>query len=280
MSKRIIIVGQGFVGSSFEKCLNDYVDRKIVDPKLNAKLEDYISFKPHFIFICVPTPCKPNGQIDASILKKVSKQCVALFPKSILIIKSTCLPKDLKDLRNLSKNIIHNPEFLTENNAEEDMINATFQIFGGDRELCISVSNFLKDFTKCKFTESHYVSIEVASLIKYTINNFLALKVIFFNQLKELFLKLGIENEYDDFVNGVILDTRIGNSHMKVPGPDGRLGFGGACFPKDTKAFIKFFNENESQLSIIEEVVSVNNKIRKKYSQMLDREIDQNINFE
>ena len=280
MKNRILIVGHGFVGSALEKSLHDSVERKIVDPKYKTDVSDFISFNPSLIFICVPTPSKSNGSIDTSILEEVTKKCINLYPKSIFVIKSTCLPNILVDLKNLSKNIVHNPEFLTEKNAYNDFISSTFQIFGGNKESCVCVSNFLTDHTKCEFSESYYVSIEVSSLIKYTINSFLALKVIFFNQLKELFNVLEIEEEYDNFINGVSLDERIGNSHMKVPGPDGRNGFGGACFPKDTNAFIRFFSENNIKLSTLEEAIKFNNQIRKDYSQRLGREKEQNIDFE
>ena len=278
--KRVLVIGHGFVGSALETSFHEEVEKKIVDPKYNTKVQDFASFNPHLVFICVPTPSKSDGSIDTSILEKVTKECIDLYPKSIITIKSTCLPNILKDLQNLSKRVIHNPEFLTEKNAVDDFISSSFQIFGGNKENCVYVSDFLKNYTKCKFVESHYVSIEVASLIKYTINSFLAIKVVFFNQIKEIFETLELENEYENFTNGVRLDERIGSSHMKVPGPDGRVGFGGACFPKDTKAFVHFFNENKAHFSILEDAIKVNDKIRKSYIQMLDREKEQNIDFQ
>tara|TARA_B100000900_G_scaffold382173_1_gene369178 strand:- start:2302 stop:3141 length:840 start_codon:yes stop_codon:yes gene_type:complete len=278
--KRVLVIGHGFVGSALETSFHEEVEKKIVDPKYNTKVQDFASFNPHLVFICVPTPSKSDGSIDTSILEKVTKECIDLYPKSIITIKSTCLPNILKDLQNLSKRVIHNPEFLTEKNAVDDFISSPFQIFGGNKENCVYVSDFLKNYTKCKFVESHYVSMEVASLIKYTINSFLAIKVVFFNQIKEIFETLELENEYENFTNGVRLDERIGSSHMKVPGPDGRVGFGGACFPKDTKAFVHFFNENKAHFSILEDAIKVNDKIRKSYIQMLDREKEQNIDFQ
>ena len=78
-----------------------------------------------------------------------------------------------------------------------------------------------------------------ASLIKYTINSFLASKVIF-NQIKDVFNSSSIEIDWDYFIDCISNDTRIGNSHMMVPGPDGKNGFGGACFPKDLSALINY----------------------------------------
>ena len=67
---------------------------------------------------------------------------------------------------------------------------------------------------------------------------------------------------------------------MQVPGHDGRFGFGGACLPKDAKAFSMYSNQKQTDLSILEAAINTNNKIRAKYNERTEREIDQNINFE
>ena len=85
----------------------------------------------------------------------------------------------------------------------------------------------------------------------------------------------GCESTYEEFAEMVGLDERIGQSHSKVPGPDGKKGFGGACLPKDMNAFINF----DSDLTLIAETVKINNKIREEY-ELDEREKDNNINFE
>ena len=73
-------------------------------------------------------------------------------------------------------------------------------------------------------------------------------------------------------------DTRIGNSHMSVPGHDGKYGFGGACLPKDSNALYKYSNQKGTKLSLLKKAIDINNKIRKKYKTDT-REKEQNIKF-
>ena len=116
-------------------------------------------------------------------------------------------------------------------------------------------------------------------MIKYSINSFLASKVIFFNQLKDLFDASGAGVDWENFINTLTMDNRIGNSHMDVPGHDGRLGFGGACFTKDTAALIKYSESIEQEFSLLKKVIEINNKIRSKYEQVDKRERDQNVTY-
>ena len=84
-----------------------------------------------------------------------------------------------------------------------------------------------------------------ASLIKYTINSFLSIKVIFFNEMKSIFDNLRFtKDEWLDFTKYLSQDKRIGRFSYDVPGPDGRYGFGGPCFPKDVNALIKYSKEH------------------------------------
>ena len=88
------------------------------------------------------------------------------------------------------------------------------------------------------------------------------------------------EEDWDIFTNVLAMDKRIGNSHMNVPGHDGRLGFGGACFTKDTAALIKYSQSLEKELSLLKKAIEINNNIRSKYDQIDQREKDQNVNYE
>tara|TARA_B100000886_G_C20416722_1_gene489602 strand:- start:451 stop:1320 length:870 start_codon:yes stop_codon:yes gene_type:complete len=281
MKKDTIIIGHGFVGRAVEKVLlQSKLNIGIVDPKYFSTLEDFKELNPKFIFVCIPTPAKRDGMPDYNILKSVINESIKVFPNAIQIVKSTILPNALDFVSNRDERIVFNPEFLTEKNALKDLINADFQIFGGDLGNCKEAEKFYKDFSLCKFKRSHFVSIEVASLIKFSINSFLALKVIFFNQIKEIFTSLDLSDDhYDQYIKGIALDKRIGDSHMSVPGHDGRFGFGGACFPKDTEALLSFFEENKKSFSLLAEAIKINNDLRSDYNNLLDREREQNISF-
>jgi UDPglucose 6-dehydrogenase len=97
-------------------------------------------------------------------------------------------------------------------------------------------------------------------MIKYFTNSFLATKVSFANEMYDLCRKLDID--YDKVIEYATLDKRIGFSHLAVPGPDGDLGFGGHCFPKDLAALI-YLSENIGSLNnVLNAVNNTNDKVR------------------
>ena len=118
-----------------------------------------------------------------------------------------------------------------------------------------------------------------ASLIKYTINSFLALKVTFFNEIKFVFDSLNSKDDWLNFISALSKDKRIGDSHMSVPGPDGKYGFGGACFPKDVSALIEYSKELGPELSLLKKANDINNNIRSEYNDLSEREKEQNIRY-
>jgi UDPglucose 6-dehydrogenase len=108
----------------------------------------------------------------------------------------------------------------------------------------------------------------------------LASKVIFFNEIHSIYEKLDVKDSWESVMNIISKDSRIGDSHMNVPGHDGRKGFGGACFPKDSLALIKFADSLNINLNSLITTVKVNNKIRSKYKDLDSRESEQNISFD
>ena len=99
-----------------------------------------------------------------------------------------------------------------------------------------------------------------ASLAKYAINTFLATKVVFMNELKEIADASNLD--YTTVARMITSDIRIGNSHMKVPGPDGSFGFGGMCFPKDTAALLKYAESIGVTMNVLDAAVKKNTLLR------------------
>ena len=99
-----------------------------------------------------------------------------------------------------------------------------------------------------------------SELVKYSANCFLATKVMFFNLVKLLSEKLDMK--YENILDGVLSDPRIGNSHTNVPGPDGDYGFGGTCFPKDVNAMIKTLDKHGISSDILRSVWADNMQYR------------------
>ena len=133
--------------------------------------------------------------------------------------------------------IVFNPEFLTERSAKFDFINQSRFIVGGSWGNTTRVEHLYK----WRFGESTPVirtNYQTAEMIKYMNNCFFATKVSFLNEMYQIADACGVD--WDMAIEGFVRDGRIGYSHMNVPGPDGKFGFGGSCFPKDIQAMINF----------------------------------------
>lgn len=276
----IAIVGYGFVGKALHNGLKDHINIKIIDPKLNTEIIELSKFNPEIIFICVPTPMHNDGSQDISIVKNVFKNIKELNLDSYIVLKSTVLPDNIDEIAKITEKFIYNPEFLREKHADEDFINSDLIVFGGLKQHTLILSSFYNEYTKCICSDHIHTDVVTASLIKYTINSFLSTKVIFFNELKNLFDTINSEESWTNFIKFLERDIRIGNSHMMVPGHDGREGYGGACLPKDSRALLDFAKNKNIELNILKNTINLNNKIRSKYNTQTDREIDQNINFD
>ncbi len=276
---KAVIIGHGFVGKALENGLNDDVEILIVDPIYKTEISDINAFDPNVVFVCVPTPMKDDGNQDLEILNKIINDIDTLQTDAVIVIKSTVLPNNISNVESLIPGVVYNPEFLTESSANEDFINAELIVLGGDKKNIKTISSFYKDYTKCISSNIILTDLISASMIKYTINSFLASKVVFFNELNSLFKKLETNESWENFTTAVSSDSRIGNSHMQVPGPDGRYGFGGACFPKDSKALYEYSLYLGSPLKVLKKVIDLNNEIRGSYESTTKRENEQNINF-
>jgi len=276
---KVAIVGLGFVGKSLLNGIKDSAEVKQIDPKLGSNINELKDFSPEIIFICVPTPMDHDKTQDISIINLVVNEINNLDINSLVVIKSTLLPNYVKDFEEIIPRFVYNPEFLREKHATEDFINSKLIVFGGNKDDAQILSRFYKDHTECICKDHIFTDSKTASLIKYTINSFLSVKVIFFNELKQLFDESGASEDWEKFIEYIAKDTRIGNSHMKVPGHDGRLGFGGACLPKDSNAFAKYASQIEKQLNILNNAIKLNNDIRSSYNEETDRELEQNITY-
>lgn len=257
---KIGIVGNGFVGNAIYQNLKDKVETLVYDVIEEKKLNDLNDvIDSDIVFICLPTPMKNNGECDLSYIDSFFKN---LSPKldPLFVIKSTVpigTTERLSRFRDDLK-IVHNPEFLTAINAVEDFSSSNRNIIGGSQRLCLELKLFYEKYFPHMKTQ--IVKSKESETIKYFCNSFLATKVALFNNLYQICKELHLN--YDSVRDGVVSDSRIGNSHTKVPGPDGAFGFGGYCFPKDINALIKTLKENNIDDTIFNSVWEYNKKIR------------------
>lgn len=259
---KIGIIGNGFVGNAIYQNFKDKVETKVFDIRpekcLNIK-QDVI--ESDIVFVCLPTPMMADGQCDLSFVEDFFKTA-QVQSDPLFVIKSTVPIGTTERLRRIRDDlrIVHNPEFLTAVNAVEDFRFADRNIIGGYQKWCLELREFY--LTHYPNTPIQIVNSNESETIKYFCNSYLASKVAFFNNLYEICQTLGMN--FDSVKDGVISDTRIGPSHTKVPGPDGLMGFGGYCFPKDINALINTLKENAIDDRLFSTVWEYNQKVRPK----------------
>lgn len=236
---RIGIIGLGYVGMAIKSTI-DYGWGNIVcvDPN-NGHTGTYEEIAEcSGVFVCVPTPQDDTGKCDSSILEEVLTQLSNINFKGVIISKCTATPDVYQRLNAQYPNLVHSPEFLTAANASLDYASATWTIIGGEIRAWRHEAERIIKITQPELKTVKFCKIGEAALAKYAVNSFLATKVVFMNELYQLATKAGLN--YDIVANLVNQDERIGPSHMRVPGHDGVLGFGGKCFPKDTGTLLKY----------------------------------------
>jgi len=255
---KIGIVGFGFVGKAVYHALNGDAQTLIVDPAhTNESIDNMNAWEPDAVFICVPTPCKPDGSVDGSILKSVLD---ALDPQILKIVKSTITPDWLENYHH----VVFNPEFLTQRTANEDFLHPDFLIFGADEKLdAREAFQIFRDHTTVEIPVALFITdIKSACLVKYALNCHYASKVIFMNEISALHNKIEAGTTWNQFAEMLSADSRLGRSHLDVPGPDGYWGYGGACFPKDTNALWAFAADRDISLDVLKAAMDKNAIIR------------------
>ena len=246
---KIGIAGYGFVGKAHENVLKDYHDIIISDPALGH----YGDLRhADAIIVCVSTPRGSHGGCHMDNVLAVVKD----NPNVPILIKSTISIEGWGMLEHMfpHTSLTFSPEFLRAATALEDFKNNDKILLGGGN------TGFWADIF---VTAMGKIDIDIATaqeliLAKYARNSFLALKVAYFNQINDLCKTLDVD--YDKVRQYTTIDNRIGDSHTTIT--DER-GFGGHCFPKDTEAFVTSSKRVDSNLSILENAIEYNQRIRK-----------------
>ena len=244
------VIGNGFVGSAvrfgFSPGTGCDANVRVYDKDSSKSIdtiEDTVN-KSEFIFLSVPTPSNKDGSMNLDIVKQALQDIsdVNESKDNVVLLRSTVTPGTTRKLQDKYSNlkIVFNPEFLTERSAKYDFINQPRVILGGAGHEFDGVQETIELF-KWRFGESIPViatTWETAELIKYMCNCFFATKVSFMNEMYQIAEKCNVD--WEMALDGFVRDGRVGHSHMNIPGPDGKLGFGGSCFPKDVQAIINF----------------------------------------
>ena len=252
------VIGNGFVGEAISFAFSSVAEMYVYDTDSSRCLNDIESVHNcDFVFVCVPTPMFEDGSQDLSYVESSFEKAT---DGPIYILKSTVLPGTTNILSKRYPNfkITFSPEFLTERTAKLDMLTQSRIIIGGESKLTEKVKTLFDQ----RFKNKNIIQTDskTAELIKYMNNTFFATKVSIMNEFKLLCDKIGAN--WDDALRGFVSDSRIADSHLNVPGHDGKFGYGGTCFPKDVSAILSYSKKHEIELNSIAGGWITNLKVR------------------
>jgi len=261
---KVGIVGAGVVGSAIESlCGRNTI---MYDIKPGYCHDRQVINSCDVVFVCVPTPSKPDGACDTSIVE----QAVNWISADLIIIRSTVPPGTTDRLRNkYRKHIVFQPEYLGETVAH--MYNNTadhkFIVLGGTTEDTSKAADFYKHYYNST-VRFHFCDAATAELAKYMENAFFAVKVTFVNEFYDIAKAHGVD--FNILREICLADTRINGDHTFVY-PNKR-GFSGKCLPKDTAAIIKSSQNNGYEPTLLRTVMEINDYFLKLNKQITDKQ--------
>jgi len=206
-----------------------------------------------FVFLCVPTPQDADGSADLSYIQAASREIGPLLTPGTVVINKSTVPVGSttvvkRALRRSDVSVVSNPEFLREGSAVHDFLNPDRIVIGnGDRGACERVAALYESLG----APTVITDAASAEMIKYASNAYLATKISFANAISNVCEAVGAD--VDEVIRGMGHDRRIGFESLR-PGP----GWGGSCFPKDTRAMMRIAEEGGYDFSLLRGVVQVN----------------------
>jgi UDPglucose 6-dehydrogenase len=249
---KINLYGYGFVGKAHHSVLNKNYQLNVIDPKY-PDLEQK-DFEPDAAIICVSTPQSDDGACD---MKNVYDVLETISESVPVLIKSTISLEGWKTIKDQfpKHSINFSPEFLREAYFEDDFKNMQTMYLSEERATWWA-KMFNPFWNNLQFVVGRT---EELIMVKYFRNSYHAVKVSFFNQVHDLCEKTGLD--FEEVRAGITQDSRIGPAHSFVTE---ERGFGGHCLPKDSAAIVKTAEEHDINLSILEEAINYNKKVRKE----------------
>ncbi|MEK4514272.1 UDP-glucose/GDP-mannose dehydrogenase family protein [Paenibacillus sp. FSL H8-0122] len=285
----IVVVGTGYVGLVTAVCLADNghnvtcidIDeskikklREGISPIFEQDLEELmrknkkkINYTTDFmssykdaevIFIGVGTPEKKDGSANLSYVYAVAKQIAESVEHNCVVVVKSTVPvgtteKVMKILNENKKSsvqisVVSNPEFLAQGTAVRDTLHASRIVIGVDNR---DVEKVMRKVYKDYDAPMLVMDIKSAEMVKYASNDFLALKISYINEIANLCEIVGANVE--DVAKGMGYDNRIGDKFLNAG-----IGYGGSCFPKDTKALHWLANMNDYDLKTVKAAIEVN----------------------
>ena len=217
------------------------------------------------VFIAVPTPQQPDGDVDLSFLEKVSREIAGVLTDYRVIVDKSTVPvktgeKVAESIKRYNRHganfdVVSNPEFLREGCAVADLMRPDRIVIGAQSEQAIDL---MKKVYEPFMAPILVTDINSAELIKHCANSFLALKISYINAVSAICEASGADVER--VADGIGMDHRIGRHFLNAG-----IGYGGSCFPKDIAAFIRISERLGAPFDLLKEVQRINNTQKERF---------------
>jgi UDPglucose 6-dehydrogenase len=215
------------------------------------------------IFLCVPTPEGADGSADLSFIQTAARTLSPLLRSGAVVVNKSTVPVGStkvveRELKRPDIAVVSNPEFLREGSAIQDFLHPDRVVVGSDNQEAAIAVGALYEKVGAPVVVTDPASAET---IKYAANAFLATKISYINAVAAICE--GVGADINDVVLGLGYDKRIGHEFLR-PGP----GWGGSCFPKDTKAMVKIAQDAGYDFGLLKGVITVNDQ---QYGRIVDK---------
>jgi len=299
VASKIAVIGTGYVGLTTGACFShlghdvvcadidaDKVERlnrgeiPIVEAGLDKLVEDGLragrlrfvlgaaeaARDCDFAYLCVPTPQAEDGSADLSYIEAAAREIAPVLPAEAIVVNKSTVPVGSTKVvqRALERDdisVVSNPEFLREGSAVHDFLNPDRVVIGADDQAAaIKVASLYLGIPAPLIVTDP----ASAETIKYAANAFLATKISFVNAVAAVCEAVGAD--VNDVVLGIGYDKRIGQDFLK-PGP----GWGGSCFPKDTKALVRIAEDAGYHFDMLKGVITVNEQQLERVVEKIQR---------
>jgi UDPglucose 6-dehydrogenase len=250
----------------YEPGLEELITRNVSAHRLHfsGSIEDAVE-KSQIVFIAVPTPQQPNGDVDLSFIEKVAREIACVLKDHRVIVDKSTVPvktgeKVAESIRRYNRHgadfdVVSNPEFLREGCAVRDLMHPDRIVIGAQSERAI---NLMKKVYEPFMAPILVTDINSAELIKHAANSFLALKISYINAVSAICEASGADIE--KVADGIGMDRRIGRDFLNAG-----IGYGGSCFPKDLAAFITISEQLGVSFTLLKEVQRINTAQKERF---------------
>ena len=254
----------------YEPGLEEIIHRNVSARRLRftGSIEDGVN-NSEIVFIAVPTPQQPDGDVDLSFLEKVAREIAGVLTDyRVIVDKSTVPVKTGEKVRETIKrynrhraefDVVSNPEFLREGCAVADLMHPDRIVIGAQSEHAIDL---MKKVYEPFMAPVLVTGINSAELIKHAANSFLALKISYINAVSAICEASGADVER--VADGIGMDHRIGRDFLNAG-----IGYGGSCFPKDIAAFITISERLGTPFNLLNEVQRINNAQKERFLKII-----------